>query len=508
MYVVTGEEMRQIDRYTMDEIGLKEETLMESAGQAFCRQLVPTMNRKSRILVLIGIGNNGGDGFVISRILKDAQFHADAVVIPPEEKIKGASKIHKQVYENAGYRWEPYSGCSSLILNNYDVIIDAMLGTGLAGTPRDPYREIIRAVNAAGKRVIAVDLPSGTPAQEGMESSITIMADETYSFQAAKMAAYIYPEAASFGRMHVVDIGLPEKAFSYVNVKREIIDAEKVASTLPVRRRNAHKGNSGKALIIGGAREMTGAAALSGEACLRSGAGLVTLAVPEEILPVVSQKVTEATFHPLKCETGEIKPFNFPDEFSRYDYAGAAIGPGLGRRHKHSILSLLKGFEGPVVIDADGLFHFSRELEEWKKVERKGPVVITPHPGEMARLTGIPASEGEKRRFELSRSFAQEFGVYVVLKGAHTIVSAPDGKQWVNTTGNPSLAKGGSGDVLTGIILAFLLQHENTADAICNAVYVHGKAADELVKTHDILSVTATDITAQLPKVLYSLRRQ
>ncbi|SDZ13114.1 NAD(P)H-hydrate epimerase [Evansella caseinilytica] len=511
MYVVTGDEMRQIDRYTMESIGLKEETLMESAGQSFCRQLIPTLGKNERIVVLIGTGNNGGDGFVIGRLLQDAGYETDVWVIPPEEKIHGTAKTHKLIYERSGYQWVSYAaGAAHRLekqLRQATVIIDALLGTGLIGKPRSPYREVIDIVNAAKGRIISVDIPSGIPSKEGNDADIAgVKADETYSFQAPKLSAFRYPEAGYYGKLRVLDIGIPAKAFRDLSIVRKVIAEDGVRDTLPNRAPNAHKGSVGKALIIGGSRTMTGAPVLSTNACLRAGAGLITLAVPEEIQSIVSVKTTEATFFPIESDNGSWELDTFAEAFPLHGFQSIAIGPGLGRAQSHHYFSVFDQYEGSLVIDADGLYYLSRELAEWTNGRKGGPTIITPHPGEMAALTGKTIAEVEKNRFAISKQFACAYRMYVVLKGPYTIITTPEGVQWVNTTGKPSLAKGGSGDVLTGIITAFLLQHRCVSEALCNAVHIHGKLADKLAETHDIISVTASDLVESLPVVLRSYR--
>lgn len=512
MYVVTGDEMHQIDRYTMDSIGLKEEILMENAGQAFCRQLIPQLKKEDRIVVLIGTGNNGGDGFVIGRILKEAGCNVDVWVIPPEEKIRGTALVHKGIYERSGYKWISYQELISkesleFLFGKYSMLIDALLGTGIKGEPRDPYNQLIASINQAKGKVISVDIPSGVSGEEGIRSNLSVKACETFTFQAPKLSAFLYPAALNYGELHVLDIGIPKRAFTELQIKRKLIVEEQVKRTLVKRMPDAHKGSVGKALIIGGSLQMTGAPVLTTEACLRSGAGLTTLAVPDVIHPIVSQKTTEATFLPLVSDGEGIKASSLSEVKSMNKYDAIAVGPGLGRNQDYPLHDIFIDYEGALVVDADGLYHLSKELDMWKKLPRQGGVtVITPHSGEMARLAGTTVRDVEKNRFQLSKDFAELYGMYVVLKGPYTIVTSPAGDQWVNTSGNPSLAKGGSGDVLTGILLAFLLQNKDALTAIYNAVYIHGKTADMLVETHDMVSVTATDLVKWLPKVFKTLR--
>jgi len=509
MYVVTDGEMHQIDRYTMDQIGMSEETLMENAGQAFVRRLLASISKKEKLIVLIGAGNNGGDGFVIARLLAENGYNLETWVIPPEERIKGTSRSHMEIFKRCGHSFISYERHREEFENSVkdgSVIIDALLGTGMKGRLRPPYLEVIRTINESDKRVVSVDIPSGISSTEGGEDTVAIFAHETFTLQAPKVSRFIYPGATNYGDVHTVDIGIPKLAFSEIAPGKRVITDQKVRGTLVKRAADTHKGKVGRALVIGGSQTMTGAPALTTGACLRAGAGLVTMAVPSCNHPVVSTLTTESTFLLLKEDNGEVSSKALLEDIDYHQFDGIAIGPGLGRGTAKSIFDSVQSFQGPVVIDADGLYHMSKELHRWLEKPRPVATVITPHPGEMAMLTGLTVSELEKNRFECSRDFAKKYQMYVVLKGPFTIVTTPNGDQWVNDTGNASLAKGGSGDVLTGIILALLLQQSSVIDALCNAVHIHGKLADKMLETHDMLSVNASDLVHSLPRVLRSYR--
>ncbi|UCZ53680.1 NAD(P)H-hydrate dehydratase [Bacillus shivajii] len=509
MYVVTGDEMHQIDRFTMEHIGLSEETLMENAGQAFFRQLLRSINKGSKIIILIGSGNNGGDGFVIARLLKEAQIKTNVWLIPQEGKIKGAALRHKEIYENSHYIWHSFEKQPHRFyeqLKESDVLIDAMLGTGVKGIPRRPYSTIIEYVNTSWEgKVVSVDIPSGLPSHECGESFLALNADETYTFDAYKVSTFLPNMDRYYGKVHALDIAIPKRVYENISVKRQVITEEEVKQTLPDRDRYAHKGTAGKSLIIGGSVQMPGASILTTSACLRSGSGLVTLAVPDVILPTVSQKLTESMFLPLRSEDGELTSLSI-DQINDQKFDAIAFGPGVGRANQYQLYKTFNEFDGPLIIDADGLYHLSLELSKWKKGREGGPTIVTPHVGEMARLMNISLDTVEKNRFDISKRLAITYNMYVVLKGPNTIVTTPDGKQRVNMTGNSALAKGGSGDMLTGMILSFVLQHQSVLEAICNAVHLHGKVADERLKEYDVFSITASDLINHLPKVLKSYR--
>ncbi|WP_183163964.1 NAD(P)H-hydrate dehydratase [Alteribacter keqinensis] len=508
MYVVTGDEMRRIDAFTMDQVGISDMMLMENAGSAvFSRLLQRIEPSGSRILVLIGTGNNGGDGFVIGRKLMEAGFETDIWVVPPDEKIRGAAKGHADVFAKCGHRYGSFEKDSSLFyekLPSYTHIIDCLLGTGVKGELRSPYQEVVDAVNRTHACVISVDMPSGIPAEEGAPAAAGIRADRTMILQAPKETTFLFPYAESFGEWEVADIGIPDCSFKNSGITKYVRGESDVCRTLPKRKANVHKGANGKGLVVGGSRGMPGALSLTTLAALRTGIGLCTVALPEDIRLLVTQNAAEATLVNLPSQDGEIAPDGL-EALDLTPYDGVAIGPGMGRAHRYDLYGYFRVFKGTVVIDADGLNHLSRELENWKD-GRDGLTVITPHPGEMAVLTGKTIKEVERNRFSISRQFAREHQMVVVLKGPYTITSTPEGEQWVNTSGNPALAKGGSGDVLTGMILASVLQHSHKIEGILNAVYVHGHAADQLIHERDELGVTASDVINQLPRAFHSLR--
>ncbi|WP_374724678.1 NAD(P)H-hydrate dehydratase [Calidifontibacillus erzurumensis] len=502
MQVVTASEMYEIDRFTMEEIGLSGIMLMENAGQAFVQKALPYLHNDQKIAILIGSGNNGGDGFVIARILKSLEFHADAILIVAEEKLKGDALYHYEIFRKSGYDVHPLTNVN--ILQNYDCIIDAMLGIGVKGELKSPYSELIAACNNLKKLKLAVDIPSGVPADGNHPINLAFKADVTITLQHPKISAFTYPARDYYGKLEVVSIGIPKKATqSVVKLERRCWTEKEVRKTMQRRSPSSHKGMHGKGLVIGGSLDMTGAPVMTTKAVLRAGGGLTTLAIPDVIHPIVASQIVEAMFSPWETENGHFNG-ELGTDVSRFD--AVAFGPGVGRESGgEKILStLLDNVKAPLIVDADGLFYLTRLKERLKT--RPYPTILTPHTGEFARLTGCSIEEIEKNRFQLSRKFALEYGVYLVLKGPFTIVTTPSGSQYVNTSGNAALAKGGSGDVLTGIILAFVMNHENLQEAISNAVYVHGKAADVLVnENHSMIDCIATDIIEGLPSVFRTL---
>ena len=502
MRIVSTNEMYQIDKYTVEQIGISEETLMESAGQAVARKILEEINPNKKITILTGVGNNGGDGFVIARILKSKGFNIDLWVIPPLGKIKGAAKHALEVFKRAGFDVHQFLINEERFyssLSTYDVIIDCLLGIGMKDSLRSPYKEVIERVNSCKSAfIIAIDVPSGIPA-DAANVTQAIRADMTITIQSPKLGAFMYPSASYYGELDVVDIGIPPIAINYCSQQRLLWTENLVKKHLPKRVPSSHKGSNGKGLIIGGSRQMSGAVMLSAKASLRSGAGLLTVAIPEEIHPIVSSHFLEAMYLPCSSENGHFKEeITFePEKFN-----AIAIGPGMGRTTgAKQIVEDVLTMDVPLILDADALYHLQTMLPLLKK--RQKPTILTPHPGEMARLIGKTIKEVEQDRFIISEQFAKEYNVYLVLKGPFTIVTTPNGEQYVNSTGNAALAKGGTGDVLTGMILAFFMQQNDIQVAISNAVFVHGKSADLLVEEkHTPVDVLATDIIENIPRTL------
>ncbi|MFZ4454451.1 NAD(P)H-hydrate dehydratase [Salibacterium aidingense] len=509
MQVVTGEEMRKIDRFAMDELGMKEELLMENAGRAAARQLEKHYGSSAgkKVAVLIGKGNNGGDGFVIARILLEKGWHLDTWLLSEAEQFKGAARYHKELYEHCGYEWQYWSPKTMVHLQDeYSIMIDAMLGTGVTGELREPFKEAAALMNNSKGKVVSIDVPSGIPSGEEPVPDTAVKADMTITLQAPKVSAYLYPAKHHYGQLLVTDIGIPAKAMQVQqDGKREWREGD-VVRTLPGRSAAAYKGSHGKGLLIGGSQKMPGAPAMASSACLYSGAGLLTAAVPFSAMTALAASQPEVMLTPLPEENGYVAPqvtaVNLPIEA----YDSIAAGPGLGRGEgtRALVKHLVSKADVPLLLDADGLY-FLPELER-EVMERRSPLILTPHPGEMAHLAGVSISDVNRHRFTLSQNYARQHKCYVVLKGPDTIVTTPEGRQYVNTTGNEILARGGTGDILTGIMLGLVLQKGEISAAASNAVYLHGYAADLAVQEEfHSYSMASTDLIRYLPPAFRSI---
>jgi|YelNatPaOPRAMG01_1025707.scaffolds.fasta_scaffold00484_2 NAD(P)H-hydrate epimerase len=441
MKAVTTAQIRELDRRAIA-AGTPAETLRERAGAAVAQTTARLLHqrRAHRVLLLAGKGHNGGDTIVAARHLAAAGCQPVLVLIEPRAlpALPGVEVRH----------WP----CA---LPAADVIVDGLLGTGLTGEVREPYATVIRTINATGQPVVAVDVPSG------LGTKTCVRADVTVTFGLPKIELLQFPDAV--GRIEVADIGLG----SDVETDIELITAADIQR--PPRRRSAHKGDFGHLLIIAGSEGYTGAPILAAHAAARSGVGLVTLAVPRAIYPIVAaQCPPEVMPRPLETLSG------------RFD--AVAIGPGLGRG------APVPQFDVPTVLDADAL-----ELP----AIRPG-MILTPHPGEMARLIGKTAADVQSDRWGIARQFAREKNVTLVLKGAGTVVTDATGKLWINMTGNPGMAKGGMGDALTGIIGALLAQGLAPLDAARTGVFLHGQAGDVAAARQGETAMLASDLIACL----------
>lgn len=490
--IVTAQEMYEWDRVAIEEAGVEGTMLMESAGRAVAEDMSRHIDRHDRVVVLIGSGNNGGDGFVIAKTLLNRGYDIETWQVVADEKITGDAAAHKGIFLASGFELQTFSQLDDLTvpLERADVIIDAMLGIGVSGGLRTPILEIVELANKQEAKRLSVDIPSGVPAGETTAEFAAFRADYTTIVAAPKVSAFLQQTRPFYGDWEVVEIGLPVAKLP--SPGRMVWGKEDVRRTLPQREADAHKGSHGKGLMVGGSVLMPGSIAMSAKASLRSGAGLVAIATVEKAIASIAPYVQEATFVGLNDEGG-FASGQMPDSLASYD--GIAVGMGLGRKQETQALlrQILVSSESPLLIDADGLYLLKDIVEILKK--RDSPTVLTPHPGEFAHLLGVSIADVLHHPFSFSREFASTYGVYLVLKGPDTIITAPDGEQRVDSSGNAGLAKGGSGDVLSGVLLTEMMQTESLLDAISNGCVLHGSTAEQLTKhDHTMTDLLATDV--------------
>lgn len=529
MKILTAAEMGEIDRLSSERAGIPSLKLMENAGRHVAEALLREFPKptRTRISIFCGKGNNGGDGFVAARYLRQHELEPTVALFASPAELAGDARVNYELLRQAGGTIEILPTASDWYarrarLLDCDILIDALLGTGLTGPARGLFAEVIAAINAHHDhyRVVAVDIPSGVPSDSGEAVGEAVWADLTVTFTAPKIGQIFPPNCERVGKLVVVSIGSPPELYE-ANPKLflNLISTRQFAH-FPFRRpRRAHKGNFGHVLVVAGSRGKTGAAAMAGLAALRAGAGLVTVATPESVLPMVATMVAEIMTEPLaETEVGSISSSNFDyGRFTRLleDKTVLAMGPGLSTHPEtiQFVRNVVRQFDLPMLLDADALNALVGQLEVLRE-RRTRPealgLVLTPHPGEMARLLGATPAEVQRERVKVARSFACEYGVFVVLKGYRTLVAAPNGQVYVNPAGNPGMASGGAGDVLTGLLAGLMAQSGAAplADILSLGVYLHGRAGDRAAETFGEQPLIARDITDAFPAALQELRQR
>jgi NAD(P)H-hydrate epimerase len=504
MKVVTGETMQQMDRRTIDELGISGLTLMENAGRSCVDAIIAEFGTKKSAVVVAGKGNNGGDGFVIARLLAAQGWQVHVYLLCHPEEVGGDAAVNLQLVDVPLITVCAEPGTLKPHLKAFDttgVIVDAILGTGLKSEVRGIYAEAIELVNAAKAPVFAVDIPSGVDAATGKILGIAVRADRTVTFAAAKLGTILYPGAELCGRLTVAHIGIPEVVVSEAPGV-EFIDRAAAGRLLKPRKRQTHKGQCGHCLIVAGSTGKTGAAAMAANSAVRAGAGLVTVAVPATLNPIMEVKTTEPMSQALS-DGGS--GFLGSDAFDAIMAAIAgkevlAIGPGLGTTPETSALVCHVVSEAPLplIIDADGLNALAAQPDALA-LRKAADVILTPHPGEMARLAGVTVTEVERDRIGIAREFSSKYQVFLLLKGARTVIAAPNGDVAINGSGNPGMASGGMGDVLTGILAALVAQGYSPFAACCLGAFIHGFSADLVAAEKGEIGISAVDVQEMLP---------
>jgi len=513
MRVLNAAQMREADRRTIQDIGIPSLVLMENAG----RQAVAAMEAafadltERRVAVLCGRGNNGGDGFVVARTLIQRGVDVSVFLIGQVSEVRGDARTNLEVLGRLGLTVVEISDSQAWELHFSEIsdctlIVDAIFGTGLNAPIAGLLETVVADVNASGIPVVAIDLPSGLSADSHEPIGDSIDAAMTVTLAAPKLALVLPPSETRAGDIVIADIGIPSEVIDTLDGPRvELLTRSAMRELIAPRTPDSHKGDFGRVLIIAGSRGKTGAAHLAGIGALRSGAGLVTVATPSCCLPIVAAMAPEYMTEALE----ETADGLHPDGVERVlDMARdvIALGPGIGQgtSTRHFVRALVDRATTPLVIDADGLNALSEDPD--KLLGREGrDVIITPHPGEMARLVGMSTAEVQASRLEIARNFAVAHHVYVVLKGHRTVIATPDEKVFINPTGNPGMATGGTGDVLTGMVAAWLAQLLD-AEAACKlAVYLHGMAGDLTEADEGEVAMTAGDLAGHIGDAILEL---
>lgn len=507
MKLLTASEMRELDRQAIEEWQLPGIALMENAGQATADQIEERYADlwPGPVLIVAGKGNNGGDGYVVARHLMNRGWDVAVLILAAHDAISGDARTNLDVLSRSFaelYFAEDGDALFSVldVIDAPMLIVDALLGTGLNSAVTGLYAEAINWINGVEAAVVSVDVPSGINATTGQLHGPAVSAELTVTFAEAKVGHVLRPAADFVGDLAVVDIGIPVQLSDQHPSQHFYVDAEMASGLVPDRPDSGHKGTFGHLLTIAGSTGKTGAALLAAEGGLRAGAGLSTLACPASLNPIFEVKLTEVMTLLLADQDGVMTADALAGALqSAAGKQTVVLGPGLGC--SDGVRSLVEGVltqvDRPIVVDADGLNVLSGDLQLLRS--RDGVTILTPHPGEMARLLDCPVADIEENRLSVATDFARENNVVLVLKGAPTIVATPDGRIFINGSGNPVLASGGTGDVLAGLIGGLLCQGCAPDVAAVLAVFLQGAAADRLAEENGDAGILASELLREIP---------
>jgi ADP-dependent NAD(P)H-hydrate dehydratase / NAD(P)H-hydrate epimerase len=516
MKILTAQQMNEVDRRTSEEFGVPSILLMENAGMNLFMALADRFDDllERRIAVFCGKGNNGGDGLVLARQLAQRGNRPDVFLLGRGDEVRGDARVNLDIYRQAGWplselpseqEWADVSGR----LPGYDILVDAILGTGISKPLEGFYLRVVRDINSAGRFVLAVDIPSGMVSDALPGGRETILADLTVTFTAPKTAQVLNEDQEAIGELQVVPIGTPAACLERAEYRVNLMIEEEMRRALLPRPANSHKGFFGHLAVLAGSRGKSGAAALAATAALRSGAGLVTACIPDVVQPVVAQHRPEVMTEGLASTAAGSFAFSALGRLLELleGKDAACLGPGLTTDPEtvRLVRQLVLNSPVPLVLDADALNAFQDAIEELRNGQGH-PLVLTPHPGEFSRLCREPMSAIRKHKLEISQKFAQEHGLWLVLKDFRTLVADPSGQVFACPLGNPGMATAGTGDVLTGVLGALLAGYcaqerrspQEITRAVCLGVYLHALAGDLAASATGGTALISGDITAYL----------
>lgn len=507
MRILDSAQMRAADLQTINELGVPSIVLMENAGRQVAQTMLSDIDdlANKRIVVLCGRGSNGGDGFVVARTLLQEKINSTVFLFGQLNNIQGDAKTNLNILTKLGIKileiqdlqtWEEYQ--TEII--KCDVIVDALCGTGLNKPIEGLLKTVVSDVNSVKSKIVSIDLPTGLSADSNIPIGDFIKATCTVTLATPKLPLVLFPSNSCVGNLVVADIGIPITVIKDVDgLQLDLLTPQTIRNLIPKRKLNAHKGDFGRILVVAGSIGKTGAACLAGSGALRSGAGLVTVATPVSCVGVVAKTSKDYMTLPLEeREKGSLKTTALSNILN-FSCDVIAIGPGLGTgdSQKDLVRSLVDQSNVPVVLDADALNAFIDDSKMLKGRSGK-TLVVTPHPGEMGRLLNIETELVQRNRVELAIDFARKANLFVVLKGSQTVIATPEGAAFINPTGNPGMATGGTGDVLTGMIAAWIGQLGDIESACKVAVYLHGLAGDLAASSLGEVALTASDIINSL----------
>ncbi len=518
MKILTSAQMKEIDRRTIEEIGIPGPVLMENAGIQIFRFLqtviLPYVD-EDKIAIVAGKGNNGGDGLVIARHLWNSGMTPHVYLLGSRREVRGDAALNLGIAEKIGIsvleiKSESDWNSQKKRLKDASVIIDAIFGTGLTKPAVGLYARAIEDINRSAAFKVAVDIPSGLSSDRFEIIGPAVKADVTVTLAAPKIAHVLPPAEEWVGELMIADISIPRPLFDWPELKLEMVEKQELLELFQRRKKDSHKGTYGHLFIIAGSFGKTGAAVMAAKAALKTGAGLVTVGTPKSSLPIIARGMVELMTEPLaETEDGTIAA----DAVSRAirlvkGKDALLIGPGISTHDTTAefLMKFVPVLKLPVVIDADGLNILAKKPDLLKRLPR--PAILTPHPGEFARLIDLPLREVINHKLALVPEFAQKYGVYLVLKGYRTVTCTPGGRMFINPTGNAGMATGGSGDVLSGMIASFLMQEKDPLRAALAAVYLHGLSGDLAAQKTGERALIAGDLIRFLPQAVKSLESE
>lgn len=505
--------MRAIDQAATRDYKIPSLILMENAGRKVAEVVHQMLGPNSRVVILAGKGGNGGDAMVVARYLHNWGHRVKLFYLYPESELTGDTAVNAAICASLDIERSVLDDRQlpklKIAIAVSDLVIDGMLGTGVQGPVSGLIEQIIQVVNDSSKPVLSIDIPSGLPARTGRPEGACIKANYTVTLQAPKLGMVQYPGLDYIGQLTVVDIGLPPKLLE--PIPYHLTEAKDVAAMLPERAPDSHKGTYGRMFLLAGSAGMTGAALLAAEGALRSGVGLLTCGVAKSLNSIFKVKLPEAMTLLLPEEPEGVVGYRSRDTIREFLFQcdAWAIGPGLTTQGEvpHLVTDLLAEFALPVVVDADALTGLAK-TGGLEKLAAPDKVVLTPHPGELARLLNTDIASIQADRIEMAQATAVAYGCTVVLKGARTVIASPDSSVYINPTGNAGMATGGSGDVLTGIIASLLAQGMSPRDAAVAGVYLHGRAGDLAAQRLGQRSMLPSDLIAELGTAFVEIMSQ
>ncbi len=507
MKIATAQEMRNIDRRAVRDFGIPGVVLMENAAAAAAMEMEKFFDGLAgvKVGVVCGKGNNGGDGLALARRLRIRGVPVRVALLAPFAALSGEAKVNLGVLRKTDVEIVQHASERVLadILSWSDIVVDALLGVGLSSVLRGAYARAVELINGAGRPVAAMDIPTGIDADRGRVMGKAVRADLTVTMGLLKRGLVLHPGADYAGTVRVADLGIPPEVIEKESIAVSLLDRASVPA-VGRRESDAHKGDFGHLMVIAGSPGKAGAAVMAARGALRAGAGLVSVATPNNLVPVIQSQISESMCIPAAESLEGTLGIGAGEELAKA--AGAmdacALGPGLSTHFETAqvVRDLVQRVTVPLVIDADGLNALVGHTDILKRA--KARVIVTPHPGEMGRLLGMPGAAVQQDRIGIATEFAKKYNVVVVLKGAATVVALPDNTVFINSTGNPGMATGGTGDVLTGMLAGLLAQGYTAEQAACFGVYLHGLAGDLAAKEKGETAMIAGDLIEKIPAAI------